>query len=116
MSVWTIILLASLSAGCLMAGRLLIHYFQLESYQHPGYFRTVRRNLLKALLPGFLLTMLNTGMMLVLALVVPVFPYGDGMGTAEILVLIAWVLVLVWGGWLIGRKLSEKKAKKAGRA
>ena len=47
-----LIVLLSLSAGCVLAGRLLFHYFQLESYQHPGYFRTIRRNALKAFLPG----------------------------------------------------------------
>ncbi len=44
-----------LSVGCVMAGRMLYHWFQLESYQFPGYFRTVRRSLLKALLPGAVL-------------------------------------------------------------
>ena len=55
MPIWSLILLASMSAGCLLAGRRLIHYFQLESYQFPGYFRTVRRNLWKALVPGLIL-------------------------------------------------------------
>ena len=34
---------ALLAAGCLLAARTLIHWFQLESYQFPGYFRTIRR-------------------------------------------------------------------------
>lgn len=29
--------------GCLFAARQLIHWFQLESYQFPGYFRTLKR-------------------------------------------------------------------------
>ena len=53
----SLILLFALSAGCVLAGRLLFHYFQLESYQHPGYFRTVRRNTLKAFLPGLIETL-----------------------------------------------------------
>ena len=53
----SLILLFALSAGCVLAGRLLFHYFQLESYQHPGYFRTVRRNALKAFLPGLIETL-----------------------------------------------------------
>ena len=113
MTLTGIILCLSVAAGSLLASKLLMHYFQLESYQHPGYFRTVKRNLLKALLPGFLLTLLHAGMLLVLMLVAPFSYPGYGMSTAEILVLVAWVLVLVWGGWLIGRRLSEKKAKKA---
>ena len=55
---FTILLLFGISAGCILAGKILIHYFQLESYQFPGYFRTVRRNLFKAILPGFCLTIL----------------------------------------------------------
>lgn len=43
------------AAGCLLASRGLIHYFQLESYQFPGYFRTLRRNAGKAALPGCVL-------------------------------------------------------------
>ena len=104
MTLTGIILCLSVAAGSLLASKLLMHYFQLESYQHPGYFRTVKRNLLKALLPGFLLTLLHAGMLLVLMLVAPFSYPGYGMSTAEILVLVAWVLVLVWGGWLIGRR------------
>ncbi len=32
-----------MAAGCLLASRTLIHWFQLESYQFPGYFRTLKR-------------------------------------------------------------------------
>ncbi len=35
-----------------LSARGLIHYFQLESYQFPGYFRTVMRNKVHSLLPG----------------------------------------------------------------
>ena len=45
----------AVAAACLLASRGLIHYFQLESYQFPGYFRTLKRNWKNALLPGFLL-------------------------------------------------------------
>lgn len=37
---------------CLFASRTLMHYFQLESYQFPGYFRTLKRNWRHSLLPG----------------------------------------------------------------
>ncbi len=55
MSVWSALVFAALSLGCLLAGRTLFHFFQLESYQFPGYFRTLKRNPVKSLLPGFLL-------------------------------------------------------------
>ncbi len=40
-------------AVCLpLSGWRLLHYFQLESYQLPGYYRSIKRNAQKALLPG----------------------------------------------------------------
>ncbi|MBR5560970.1 MAG: UDP-N-acetylmuramoyl-tripeptide--D-alanyl-D-alanine ligase [Clostridia bacterium] len=40
-------------AACLpLSGWRLLHYFQLESYQLPGYFRSVKRSARKTLLPG----------------------------------------------------------------
>ena len=35
---------AVIGACCVLSGWRLLHYFQLESYQLPGYFRTVKRN------------------------------------------------------------------------
>jgi len=43
---------AVLSVCCVAGGWRLLHYFQLESYQLPGYFRSIRRNAHKALTPG----------------------------------------------------------------
>ena len=40
------------AAGSLLAARSLIHWFQLESYQFPGYFRTVKRQGIRAWIPG----------------------------------------------------------------
>ena len=44
----------------LLAQRSLMHDFQLESYQFPGYFRTLRRNWKRALLPGVTLAVYLT--------------------------------------------------------
>ncbi|MBR3796429.1 MAG: UDP-N-acetylmuramoyl-tripeptide--D-alanyl-D-alanine ligase [Clostridia bacterium] len=53
MSIILNILEALVMAVCLpLSGWRLLHYFQLESYQLPGFFRSVRRNAQKALLPG----------------------------------------------------------------
>ncbi|MBQ9211975.1 MAG: UDP-N-acetylmuramoyl-tripeptide--D-alanyl-D-alanine ligase [Clostridia bacterium] len=41
-----------LVAGALLSARTLIHWFQLESYQFPGYFRTLRRQGLRGWIPG----------------------------------------------------------------
>ncbi len=53
--IWTVLTSAFYAAGCLLAARSLIHWFQLESYQHPGFFRTIRRKGIHAWLPGILM-------------------------------------------------------------
>jgi hypothetical protein len=40
-----------LTACCLGCGWRLMHYFQLESYQLPGYARSLKRNAQRALIP-----------------------------------------------------------------
>ena len=43
------------AVGMTLAARLLLHYFQLESYQFQGYFKTVGRQWRRAFLPGLAL-------------------------------------------------------------
>ena len=40
------------AACCISSSRCILHFFQLESYQFPGYFRTLKRNPVHCLLPG----------------------------------------------------------------
>ena len=47
--------LAASAASVLAMGRL-VHWLQLESYQLPGYFRTLRRNSPRAWIPGLVLS------------------------------------------------------------
>lgn len=37
---------------CLFSARGILHFFQLESYQFPGYFRSLKRNRVHSFLPG----------------------------------------------------------------
>ena len=99
-----VLLYAGIAAGCLLAGRILIHYFQLESYLFPGYVRTLRRNLLKALLPGILMTILFTVSFAMLSVITTEFRW------FHYLILAA---VMTGGGFVTGKACSEKKAKKA---
>ncbi len=99
-----VLLYAGIAAGCLLAGRILIHYFQLESYQFPGYFRTLRRNLLKALMPGILMTILFTVSFGLLSVFTNEFRWFHYMILAA---------VMTGGGFVTGKTCSEKKAKKA---
>ena len=53
MNFFEVMLCLGLAAGCALASRSLFHDYQLESYQLPGYFRTLRRKL--PVLPGLLM-------------------------------------------------------------
>lgn len=48
-----------LTACCVAAGWRLLHYFQLESYQLPGFFRSVRRNGMRTVVPPLALAALG---------------------------------------------------------
>ena len=50
-------ILESLAIGALLplSGWRLLHYFQLESYQLPGFYRSLKRNAKKTLLPWVVL-------------------------------------------------------------
>ena len=90
----TILLYACIAAGCLLSARILIHYFQLESYQFPGYFRTVRRNLEKAILPGLIMTLVFVLSFALLAVITREFKWFHYLILA---------LILVTGGILTGK-------------
>ena len=89
------------AAGCLFAAKILIHYFQLESYQFPGYFRTVRRNRFKAFLPGCFMSLVLCVLMIAFTAL--------GKTTAALLLILA---VIPAAGYAAGKLFSEKKAKK----
>ena len=101
----SIILAMGIAAGCLLAGRILLHFFQLESYQFPGYFRTVKRNLLKSILPGTCMTIL----LIVSVIILSSFISGKN---ARFILIAAESVIMIAGGMAIGKAFSEKKAKK----
>lgn len=105
MTIWNVIMILCLAGSCLLAARGLIHSFQLESYQFQGYFRTIRRNLLKAILPGVILNgvYLVTGVLLILAI-----PESNEWLAPTLL-----SLIVLGCGWLLNRKARKVPAKKA---
>ena len=100
-----VILYIGLASGCVLAGKNLLHYFQLESYQFPGYFRTIRRNALKSFVPGICMTV----SLLCMAAARTVIKEE---GMIKNLFYIATAILLVATGYAVSRKLTEKKAKK----
>ena len=109
----SLLLCMSVVTGCLLVGKILLHYFQLESYQFPGYFRTLRRNLLKAMLPGISMTVLLTVAYVLGALFSPAQIAEQGIGPRDFFAIAFMIILLIAGGFILGRVLSEKKAKKA---
>ena len=102
----SVLLCIGIAAGCLLSGKILLHYFQLESYQFPGYFRTVRRNLLKSILPGMCMTVLLAASLQLISL-----SLADSI--VQWYLYLAEIVILVTGGYFIGKAFSEKQAKKA---
>ncbi len=47
----TLIQAVGLGCASAAAGRRVMHYLQLESYQLPGYVKSVKRNAMRALIP-----------------------------------------------------------------
>ena len=106
-----VIWLISLGVGVssLLASRVLLHYFQLESYQFPGYFRTVKRNFIRAMLPGAVMTVYLMLLLLIHRSIDRRFHDGS---ILCILVALVTVVLAVLGGWWCRSILQVKKAKK----
>lgn len=98
-----------LIAGCVLASRGLIHYFQLESYQFPGYWRTLKRNWRGALAPGLLMTAAWLLTSAAASLINETCMNGE---PAPIL-FIAWGLLLAGAGWAVRSLTMVRNAKKA---
>ena len=54
-----IIISLFITVACLGCGRRLTHLYQLESYQLPGYFRSVRRALPSILIPSLIVALIG---------------------------------------------------------
>ena len=104
MTIWIILLALSLSAACVLAGRILLHFFQLESYQYPGFFRTVRRQPLRVILPGLLLNVVWAGGIVLMQ------SWLQGQNQPLACVLLS--ALLLGAGFLLFRWMKDQKAKK----
>ena len=101
---------------CFFAARVLLHYFQLESYQFPGYFRTLNRNRKHAFLPGIC----SAAVCLILFTLQNAW-YTHALQSPETppsavmiwLITLGLLTVAVLAGIGIGKVFSEKHAKKA---
>ena len=67
----SVVVLLAIAVACLLSGRTMIHYFQLESYQFPGYFKSLRRHMPRVILPGAILNLLWIGGAWLFASIIP---------------------------------------------
>ncbi len=93
---------------CLFASRGILHYFQLESYQFPGYFRTLGRNRVHSMLPGLLAAVAT----LILYYLFDVLALRDTAQWVKILAMCLLLPIAADVGHLIARCFTEKRAKK----
>ena len=90
------------------AAKGILHYFQLESYQFPGYFRTLKRNRKHAWLPGVLVAASS----LVLFYGFDFFVLREMPQWAAITYLVLLLPLAADVGHYISKFFSEKQAKK----
>ena len=104
--VWLLALGVGVSS--LVASRSLMHYFQLESYQFAGYFRTLKRNFLRAMTPGTIMTVY-----LLLLLIHRSIDrrFHDGSVFCIFVAIVTLALALLGGMWCRS-VMQVKKAKK----
>ncbi len=96
----------------LFASRTLLHYFQLESYQFPGYFRTLRRNWKHSLFPGVCAA---AGLFVIFYLIVLLGMFA-GLTLEKVWILLLFGILCValsaGLGMLIAKLFNAKHAKK----
>lgn len=106
---YLLIILAE-AAGMVLAARGLLHYFQLESYQFRGYFKTVLRQWKRAILPGIAFSLICTAALVGIAALFAAVAGESGFSRWLMVLLIAAILVLT--GWLLHRRAAKAKQKK----
>lgn len=99
-----LLLLVIAACALVLCTRRLVHFLQLESYQLPGYFRSVRRNAVQAFAPGLILAAVGFLCLPLMELIGRYAPYRWNMPTA-------WLGVLGAAG-LLNLSMRRGKAKK----
>lgn len=93
----------------LFASKGLLHYFQLESYQFPGFFHTLERNRRHSWMPGLCVAVVSLALYYGLDLLWRTFP-ASGVLCAVLSALAVGLAAAA--GYGISRLFTEKKAKK----
>lgn len=102
-----LLLALGVAAGCTLASRSLIHLFQLESYQFPGYRRSVLRAWRRSVAPGLMMTVLAVALLAAHR----TLDMHAAEGVRIFLALAVLALMTLGGGWC-ARLYQDKQAKK----
>ena len=105
----TVLVLAAYAAGCLLAARPLIHWFQLESYQFPGYFRTLRRQGIRAWGIGPLFAAILAALLWAFSALLSVTYRTAAPTSVSILLLTVLPIATGWGIRAMSRRQKAKK-------
>ncbi len=92
----------------LAAARGIYHIFQLESYQFPGYFRSMKRNPVQVWMPGLYAATISQGMMIILKWL----NMAVNSPWLSLAVLVVFLVLAYGAGRLIARSVMPKKMKK----
>lgn len=92
---------------CVFASKTLFHYFQLESYQFPGYFRTLKRNWRHSFFPGLFAALCCCILVILSSLV-----WNEHSFPLQMVISFILVFFCTGAGILIARLFNEKHAKK----
>ena len=103
------LLAAAVGVSSLLASRSLMHYFQLESYQFAGYFRTLKRNIVRAVIPGIIMAVYLTLLLLIHR---SIDRFIADASVLRLLLALAADALAILGGWWCRSILQVKKAKK----
>ena len=102
-----VLLALGVAGGCTLASRSLIHLFQLESYQFPGYRRSVLRAWRRSVAPGLMMTVLAVALLAAHR----TLDMHAAEGVRIFLALAVLALMTLGGGWC-ARLYQDKQAKK----
>lgn len=102
-----ILLALGVACGCTLASRSLIHLFQLESYQFPGYRRSLQRGWQRSIAPGLMMTLLSVALLAAYWTL-----HRHSSGTVRGFITLAVTVLMVLGGLWCAKLYQDKKAKK----
>ncbi|MBR3106124.1 MAG: UDP-N-acetylmuramoyl-tripeptide--D-alanyl-D-alanine ligase [Clostridia bacterium] len=111
-NIWLVLLSISEAVAMVLAARLLLHYFQLESYQFRGYFKTILRQWKRAFAFGLILTLVYFVFIYLIGLLAVFVSIGVNHWIPELAAILIFALIPVILGIIMhryARNLPQKK-------